>query len=229
MTTWPATAEELIAAQRELAARRPKPWDVPDGELVLGGCFVCFEIGPGLGAGGERAWAGAAVMRPGRGIAEVVVGGRARAPYAPGLLALREGPLLETAVGALPQRPDVLLVNATGRDHPRRCGLALHLGAVLGLPTVGVTDRPLVARGRPPPALAEATAPLLHEGDEVAAWLRTRGGVRPVAVHAAWRTSVRVSVEVVRRAAGSVRTPAPIRWARQAARRARAHDHPTSR
>ena len=48
---------------------------------------------------------------------------------------------------ALPVAPEVLLVNATGRDHPRRAGLAFHLGAVLGLPTVGVTTRPLVAQG----------------------------------------------------------------------------------
>jgi len=53
------------------------------------------------------------------------------------MLALREGLLLEQAMGALPIAPEVLVVNATGRDHPRRAGLALHLGAVLGLPTVG--------------------------------------------------------------------------------------------
>jgi hypothetical protein len=56
-----------------------------------------------------------------------------------------EGPLLEAAVRALPAQPDVLLVDATGRDHPRRGGLALHLGAALDLPTVGVTHRPPVA------------------------------------------------------------------------------------
>jgi len=53
------------------------------------------------------------------------------------MLALREGLLLEQAMRALPIAPEVLVVNATGRDHPRRAGLALHLGAVLGLPTVG--------------------------------------------------------------------------------------------
>ena len=52
---------------------------------------------------------------------------------------MREGPLLEAAVRALEVEPDLLLVNATDRDHPRRAGLALHLGALLDLPTVGVT------------------------------------------------------------------------------------------
>jgi deoxyribonuclease V len=63
--------------------------------------------------------------------------GPAGGPYLPALLTLREGPLLEQAVRALPITPEVLVVNATGRDHPRRAGLALHLGAVLGLPSVG--------------------------------------------------------------------------------------------
>ena len=77
----------------------------------------------------------------------MTISGLAGGPYLPALLALREGPLLEQAVRALPIVPEVLIVNATGRDHPRRAGLALHLGAVLGLPTVGVTTRPLVAQG----------------------------------------------------------------------------------
>ena len=80
-------------------------------------------------------------------LAGVASSGPAGGPYLPALLALREGPLLEQAVRALPIAPEVLVVNATGRDHPRRAGLALHLGAVLGVPTVGVTTRPLVAEG----------------------------------------------------------------------------------
>lgn len=78
-------------------------------------------------------------------VSSAAVQGQAGYPYEPGLLALREGPLLEAAVRALPVMPDVLLVNATGRDHPLRAGLALHLGAVLELPTVGVTHRPVLA------------------------------------------------------------------------------------
>jgi deoxyribonuclease V len=117
----------------------------------------------------------------------------------------------------------VLLVNATGRDHPRRAGLALHLGAVLGLPTVGVTDRPLLAVGAQPADAAGATTPLLLDGEPVGCWLRTREGVRPVAVHAAWRTDVATAVAVVRAATRRpARTPEPLRRARTAARVARA-------
>jgi hypothetical protein len=97
---------------------------------------------------------------------------------------------------ALPRRPDVLLVNATGRDHPRRAGLALHLGAILGLPTVGVTHRTLLASGDWPDDERGAMAPLMLAGDLVGYWLRTKRGCRPLAVHAAWRTDPQTGVEL---------------------------------
>lgn len=147
--------------------------------------------------------------------------GAAGAPYEPGLLALREGAQLEAAVRGLPQPPDVLLVDGTGRDHPRRAGLALHLGAVLGLPTIGVTHRPLVAAGDWPPDERGARRPLLLDGELVGYWLRTREGTRPLAVHAAWRTDADTAAEVVL-AVSRVRTPEPLRDARRRAREARA-------
>jgi deoxyribonuclease V len=222
MGTWPDSVDELMAEQRHLALHRPDLWVPPRDDVVIAGCFVCYETGPTLGVGGERAWAAATLIRPGRGPVQAVVEGRASASYERGLLALREGPLLEAALLALPERPEVLLVNATGRDHPRKAGLALHLGAILDLPTVGVTDRTLLAKGTPPERALWSSAPLLLEGEVVGAWLRTREGVRPVAVHAAWRTDARVAIYVVRRAPGGTRTPGPIRLARQAARQARA-------
>jgi deoxyribonuclease V len=115
-------------------------------------------------------------MRGQRVLAEATVTGVAAAPYQAGLLALREGPCQEAAVRALPLAPDVLLLDATGRDHPRRAGLALHLGAVTGLPTVGVTHRPLLADGPWPPDEPGAYTPLELDGERVGAWVRTRVG-----------------------------------------------------
>ncbi|MGH3118887.1 MAG: endonuclease V [Gaiellales bacterium] len=85
------------------------------------------------------------MVRARRALRSAVVSGEPGAPYVPGHLAFREGPLLERAVRELDAAFDVLLVNATGRDHPRGAGLAFHLGAVLDVPTAGVTDRRLVA------------------------------------------------------------------------------------
>jgi Endonuclease V len=101
------------------------------------------------------------------------------------------------------------VVNATGRDHPRRAGLAVHLGAVLGLPTVGVTTRPLLAEGGWPPEKRGATTPLRLDREVVGCWVRTRPGARPVAVHAAWRTDASDAVRVVLAATRRARTPEP--------------------
>lgn len=221
---WPADAAQLERAQDALAAAAPPPWR-PDGAPLIGACFVCFGRGVGgRGRRGEPGWAAAALGRAGGAVA--VVRGVAGAPYEAGRLALREGPLLAAAVDALFRRPDVLLVDATGRDHPRRAGLALHLGAVLDLPTVGVTHRPLLARGDEPGPERGARAPLVLDaaGDVVGALLRVADRRRPLAVHAAWRTDADAAVAVVLAATGRARTPEPLRRARHAARIARAGD-----
>jgi deoxyribonuclease V len=213
----PLPHQQALEEQTALAAARPPAWRHLPGSVV-GGCFVCFERGPsGPGRQGEPGWAAAAI-----GESTSTVAGAAGAPYRPGLLVLREGELLLAAVRALPRRPDVLLVNATGRDHPRRAGLALHLGALLDLPTVGVTHRTLLATGEWPEDERGAAAPLVLARDLVGYWLRTKRGCRPLAVHAAWRTDPRTSVEVVLACTEAVRTPEPLRRSRQAARVSRA-------
>jgi deoxyribonuclease V len=220
---WPRSAAELVESQRALAAARPSPWLPPAAPLAIGACAACFGRGEtGAGAAGDPAWAAAAVLRNRRVLAQSAVAGEAGAPYAAGMLALREGALLEAAVAALDVVPDVLLVDATGRDHPRRAGLALQLGAQLALPTVGVTHRPLLARGAWPEEARGASAPLSLEGERVGAWLRTRRGARPVAVHAGWRTDVEAAIAVVLAATRGHRTPEPLRRARRIARMERA-------
>ena len=219
---WPSDPDSLIALQVSLAAAS-MPGFTLDPVTSIGACYVCFARGgTGAGAAGDPAWAAAATTRRGRRQAAVVVAGEAGAPYLPGLLALREGALLKAAVRALPYPPPVLLVDGTGRDHPRRAGLALHLGAALGLPTVGVTHRPLLAAGEWPADERGSASPLLLDGDLVGYWLRTRPGTRPLAVHAAWGTDPDLAVEVVLAATRRPRTPEPLRVARRAARRARA-------
>jgi deoxyribonuclease V len=220
---WPADADSLITLQGSLA-KGPMPALEFDPAAPIAGCYVCFARGgTGAGAAGDPAWAAAALTRRSRRQSTAVVTtGEAGAPYLPGLLAMREGTLLEAAVRALPFPPAVLLVDGTGRDHPRRAGLALHLGAALGLPTVGVTHRPLLAVGDWPGPERGAISPLLLEGETVGYWLRTRAGTRPLAVHAAWGTDPDLAVEVVLAATRRARTPEPLRAARRAARRARA-------
>ncbi|HEV8528736.1 MAG TPA: endonuclease V [Actinomycetes bacterium] len=224
---WPVGRDDLIEVQRELAAAAPGDWTPPAGDPLVGGCFVCFPRGhTGRGSAGDPAWAATALIRGRRRYGHYLTIGSAGAAYEPGLLALRMGEILEAVVRGLPESPDVLLVDATGRDHPRRAGLALHLGAVLDLPTVGVTHRPLVASGEPPEDHAGAASPLVLDGEVVGFWLRTRSGVRPLAVHAGWKVDAVTALDIVRHCWCRRRTPEPLREARRLARIARDQSRP---
>jgi len=217
---WPLTPFELAETQAHLASLNPPPW-VPRSGIRAGGAFVCFPRGgKGVGARGDPGWA-AAVAIVGRRVLVGTAHGVSAAPYEPGFLALREGPLLEEAVRQLSIRPDVLLVNATGRDHPRRAGLAVHLGAVLDLPTVGVTNRPLIASGLEPGRARFDRVQLMVDDEPVGYVVRTRPEARPLCVHAGWRTTPEVAVDIVEGVTGRFRTPEPIRRARTIARRLR--------
>jgi len=209
----------LIQAQDALAAAAWTPWR-PVGRFRVAACYACFaQAEPGRGRPDDTGWAAAA-------LGEEISVTTAVSPegYEPGMLALREGPLLEAAVLGLPETPDVLLVDATGRDHPRRAGLALQLGAVLGIPSVGLTDRPLLARGDEPGDERGAASPLTVEGERVGYFLRTKPATRPICVHAAWRTMPETALEIVLSVTGVMRTPEPLRVARSAARAARSRD-----
>jgi deoxyribonuclease V len=131
--------------------------------------------------------------------------------------------VLAAAVAALGVRPEILLVDATGLDHPRRAGLAVQLGAVANLPTVGVTERPLVASGPWPELRRGEWAPVHLEGRCVGYWVCTRTGARPVLAHAAWHTSPETAAQIVLAASTpAARTPVPLQEARRVAREARA-------
>ncbi len=223
---WPTDPVRLEELQREISSLRPPPW-VPGPGITTGGCFVCFgRGGSGPGAAGDRAWAAAAVTAWRRLLATTETAGEAGASYMSGLLAAREGAILEAAVRSLPWPPDVLLVNATGLDHPRRTGLARHLGWVLDVPTVGVTHRPLVATGGQPGSPSGSRSALMIGDEQVGWWVRTRSGTRPVAVSAGWRTTLDTAAEIVEATAVRARTPEPLRQARRLARTSRSRDEP---
>jgi deoxyribonuclease V len=180
---------------------------------------VCLPRGlTGPGTDHDPAWCAAVIMRAGKLVEQRVIRGAAAAPYVPGLMALRLGPLMENAVRALPGRPDVLLLDVTARDHPRRAGLALHLGAQLDVATIGVTHRPLVASGEWPIDERGAICPLRIGDSVVGCWLRSQPGVRPLAVHPGWRIDLDTAVDVVLSLTSRHRTPEPLRRARQLAR-----------
>lgn len=218
----PLNERELIELQTKLAFQSPQPWQWQGEDVFVGGVFICFPKG-GYGAGqaGDLSWACAVVMKKNRLVDKAVVKTCVQAPYKPGLLAMREGPPAVSAVQGLRVRPDCLIVNATGRDHPRRCGMALHLGAVLDIPTIGVTKRPLCAKGGMPGKKRGETSPLFIGEEEVASWVCTRSNAHPIVVHPGWRIDLKTAIKFILSVTYGNITPEPLRIARMIARQAR--------
>ncbi|GAB3646671.1 endonuclease V [Glycomyces tarimensis] len=159
--------------------------------------------------------AAAVVLR--RGGLEVldrsVVRGRSEFPYIPGLLAFREVPMLLRAVEALNVEPDLFVCDGYGLTHPRRFGLACHLGVVLDMPAIGVAKNPPhVSVDQPGPKRGDWTA--IYGGEEVIGCaLRTRDGVKPVYVSVGHRCTLDTARELVLELAPNYRLPEPIRAA----------------
>ncbi len=140
-------------------------------------------------------------------------------PYVPGLLSWREAPAAVAALGQLPAPPDVLIADGHGRAHPRRFGLACHLGLITGLPTIGCAKSVLVGRYEALADAAGSTAPLVDRGEVVGMALRTRAGVAPVFVSVGHRVTLEAAVDIVRRAATRTKLPEPSRLAHREAQR----------
>jgi deoxyribonuclease V len=144
-----------------------------------------------------------------------------RFPYVPGLLSFREIPALLAAFEILATTPDAVLCDGQGRAHPRRFGLACHLGVLLDLPTAGVAKSRLVGTHGPVPAARGSWTRLEDGGEVVGAVLRTRAGVRPVYVSIGHRLDLGRCIDLVMACTGRYRLPETTRRADRRAAAAR--------
>ncbi len=140
-------------------------------------------------------------------------------PYVPGLLAFREIPALLEAFAKLSERPDFLLVDGHGLAHPRRFGIACHLGVELDLPAIGCGKSLLVGKHREPAERRGSRTRLCHQGEVIGAVLRTRTGVRPVYVSIGHKVDLATAVKLLLACTKGFRLPEPVRAADQAAAR----------
>jgi len=134
-------------------------------------------------------------------------------PYVPGLLSFREGPAAAAAIGSLSLKPDVLMCDGQGIAHPRRIGIASHLGLVLDLPAIGVAKSRLIGTHEEPGPNRGDWTPLLDGGDLIGAVVRTRANVRPVFVSIGHRVSLETAIAIVLACTRRFRLPEPIRAA----------------
>jgi deoxyribonuclease V len=140
-----------------------------------------------------------------------------RFPYVPGLLSFREVPALLAALGRLRVKPDLILCDGQGLAHPRRFGLASHLGVICGVPTIGVAKSRLVGEHGAPMQRRGAWVPLRDKGETIGAVLRSRAGTRPIYVSIGHRVSLPVAVRYVMACTTRFRLPETTRWAHRLA------------
>ena len=138
---------------------------------------------------------------------------RSTFPYIPGLLSFRESPAVLEAWEYLHIHPDVLLIDGHGYAHPRRFGLACHLGLLLDIPTIGCAKTVLVGRFEEPNREAGSFCPLIDRDEIVGAALRTTGGVTPVFVTVGHLVDLESAISVVLKCCRGYRIPEPTRQA----------------
>ena len=142
-------------------------------------------------------------------------------PYVPGFFAFREGPAIISAVGALTRQPDLLLIDGHGRAHPRRAGIASHVGLVLGIPTVGVAKRILAGDTAVFGPARGSASPIWDRGEIIGMAVRTKAGSRPVYVSPGHAMDLASSVAAVLATTSTSRIPAPVREAHRISREVR--------
>jgi deoxyribonuclease V len=169
---------------------------------------------------GKTLWACVVVFdrRHKRIIESCVADAPADFPYVPGLLSFREMPALLKAAAGVGTRPEVVLVDGQGRAHPRRLGIAAHLGLVWDIPTIGCAKSRLVGETRGMPGGARGCRRLLYDrGECVGVLLRTRANVRPMWVSPGHRMDTLSAARITLACTWRYRIPEPVRAAHQLA------------
>ncbi|BCJ57918.1 endonuclease V [Micromonospora endophytica] len=221
----PPSVAEAERIQEQLRQRLDLHNPLPTEPRLVAGVDVSYD------KSSPRITAAAVVfdLATGVEVESAVVPGEVTFPYVPGLLAFREVPILLTALERLAARPDLVVCDGYGIAHPRRFGLACHLGVVAGLPTFGVAKTPFVA-GFDAPGEHRGDWSPLRAGDEVLGRvLRTQTGVKPVFVSVGHRTALEQATTLTLNLTPRYRLPEVIRRAdhlsREALRPHRLVDH----
>lgn len=133
--------------------------------------------------------------------------------YVPGLLAFREGPALLEVLQKLESEPDLVLFDGQGVAHPRRIGIASHIGIILGKPSVGVAKTVLCGDFQEPGRIRASSSSLTNKSAEIGRVLRTKTGVRPVFVSVGHQIDLESAERIVLNCCTKYRLPEPVRVA----------------
>jgi deoxyribonuclease V len=205
---WDLSPAEAVALQRELARRVDVRTPLPAFDLVAGADISYNKYDPLF-------FASVIVYRVSDGtlVETQDVSRLSTFPYVPGLLSFREAPALLDAFAKLKTRPDVIMIDGQGIAHPRRLGIASHIGLWLDFPTVGCAKSLLAGKCKPPDPAAGSLSPLMIGDEQVGYVVRTKNKVNPVFISAGHKIDLASAVKVVSATVRGYRIPEPTRQA----------------
>ena len=205
---WSLTVAEAIAIQEQLR-----------GEIItsdqLGTVQYVAGVDMGFEADGTISRAAVAVLSfPELQLQESAIARRPTSfPYVPGFLSFREIPAVLDALEKINTIPDLILCDGQGIAHPRRFGIACHLGLLINMPTIGVAKSLLVGKHESVPDEKGSWQPLRHRNELIGAVLRTRPGTKPLYISSGHRVSLPTAIEYVMRCTPKYRLPETTRIA----------------
>ena len=218
---WDISYPEALSLQQKLSSRLDFRWEKQK-VVFIAGCDVSSEFR------GNRLYASVVIQSfPDFDLIETESSSsEVNFPYVPGLLSFREMPVLLRAFEKIRIQPEVILCDGSGLIHPRKFGLACHLGLWLGKPVIGVAKNLLCGEHSEVKDKKGSSAPVILNNEAVGAALRTRSGVKPLYVSPGNHIDIENSLDIVLNSCRKFRIPEPIRAAHKSANESRKLDRP---
>ena len=208
LATWPTDVESATKLQNELRAKVVVA-DRFDKLKTVAGVDVSYDIASNL----TRAFIVLMKLDDLKPLKSVTFEAPTVFPYIPGFLSFREVPAILQALGKLDDAPDLLMVDGQGIAHPRRFGIAAHLGVLTGLPAIGVAKSRLVGRHSTLADTKGAQVPLLDRSEQIGTVYRSKDGCNPLFISPGHRVAQEMAVQLVERCLTRYRLPEPTRLA----------------
>lgn len=205
---WPGDAAAAMAVQQALRAQiRLEPLAEPP--KIIAGVDVSYDLASNL----TRAFIVLVDFPSLKMLASVRAELPTRFPYIPGFLSFREIPAILEALRLLPQKPDLLMVDGQGVAHPRRMGIAAHLGVLLDMPSIGIAKSRLVGSYAEPENEKGAFTPLYHKDERIGVVLRSKRNTRPLFISPGHRVDFDGALALAIQCLTTYRLPEPTRLA----------------
>jgi deoxyribonuclease V len=206
---WNLSPEEAVALQKKWAALVTTEDQLPDPIKIVAGIDVAYN--------GDQAFAAVVLIEADTGKVQQVVSANTpvQFPYVPGLLSFREVPAIMLALEKVPVRPDLVLCDGQGIAHPRRFGIACHIGVLYDVPTIGCAKSRLTGYAKEPAPTKGSYSDLIYKREVIGAVLRTRDNVNPLYISPGNRVSLPTAIHWVLKLTTRYRLPEPTRLADQ--------------